>query len=99
MKNKYSSLKKVILSYLNPKIIHFFTLSPTWKLSSFFKSIGANGVGVEVDTLEFSRFIIDGAVKPGLSIFDPEGSVPVPELELVEATEVGRGRLLILKAV
>ena len=79
--------------------MHFFTLSPTWKLSSFFKSIGANGVGVEVDILEFSRFIIDGAVKPGLSIFDPEGSVPVPELELVEATEVGRGRLLILKAV
>ena len=60
-------------------------------MSSFFRSIGANGVGVEVDTLEFSRFI-DGAVKPGLSIFDPEGSVPIPELELVEAPEVGRGR-------
>ena len=32
------------------------------------------------------------ALKPGLGIFDTAGSVPIPELELVEAAEVGLGR-------
>ena len=38
--------------------------------------------------LEFSR------ENPGLGILDegPPGSVPIPELEDVEAAEVGRGR-------
>ena len=38
----------------------------------------------------------DAVLKPGLGIFDAEGSVPIPELELVEAAEVGLGRWLIV---
>ena len=64
-----------------------FTLSPTLKLSASFLSVvavAAADVGVDVVT--------PGAIKPGLGIFDPAGSVPIPELELVEAAEVGLGR-------
>ena len=61
------------------------TLSPTLNPSAFLLVFTA-AVGVEVVTPD------EGALKPGLGIFDPAGSVPIPELELVEAEEVGCGK-------
>ena len=63
-----------------------FTLSPTLKLSSFLSVVAVVAADVGVDV------VTPGATKPGLGIFDPAGSVPIPELELVEAAEVGLGR-------
>ena len=63
-----------------------FTLSPTLKLSSFLSVVAVVAADVGVDV------VTPGAIKPGLGIFDPAGSVPIPELELVEAAEVGLGR-------
>ena len=82
-----------------PNILQLLTLSPTLKSSfaALFKvefSLEKPGLGIlgillksSLVRLEFSR------ENPGLGIFDrPPGSVPMPELEEVEAAEVGLGR-------
>ena len=74
-----------------------FTLSPTLKSSTDFNvefSLENPGLGIlgiletsSFERVEFSR------ENPGFGIFDmAPGSVPMPELEEVEAAEVGRGR-------